>query len=252
MAKLAFEHASPPLAQLQSKYVVWTRMHAEAGQGLHSILERKERERVAGNGLFFWGVGNPPSKLIKPLARIGEPISVVFSRMKSKPKAIDENPTTTVVWRRYIDREEKLQLLPPHVLITSRGESAGRTKTVHYALQCFSPEPLRINLERTKFNPTNYRNAGGTGALIGNSQVTALLVQQEEKQTSSANEYSVDLRAMLTGSYWVKLVDPLPLDQKAQKLIDSSDISPSAWVSFVAEVRQTLRSVDFPAQPRLL
>ena len=45
----------------QPNYLLWTRMQAEAGQGLELILRRKERERVAGDGRFFWGVGNAPA-----------------------------------------------------------------------------------------------------------------------------------------------------------------------------------------------
>ena len=54
----------------QPEYLCWTRMQVEAGQALESIIARKEIERRAGGGLFFWGVGNAPSTAINALARL--------------------------------------------------------------------------------------------------------------------------------------------------------------------------------------
>src|SRR4051794_36935642 len=83
--------------------VCWSRMQSEAGQSLADIVRRKESERLAGQGLFFWGVGNAPSSVTNSLARMLTPISAVFSIMKGKPKRIDVSPSRTLVWRGYID-----------------------------------------------------------------------------------------------------------------------------------------------------
>lgn len=71
------------------EYVCWSRMQAEAGQQIETIVSRKELERRAGNGSFMWGVGNPPAIITGALARAKVPVHVIFSMMKSRPKAVD-------------------------------------------------------------------------------------------------------------------------------------------------------------------
>jgi hypothetical protein len=73
-----------------SEILCWSRMQAEAGQELAAIMARKELERLAGDGLFFWGIGNAPSRAVGQLARVGHEIDVVFSVMKSRPKAVTQ------------------------------------------------------------------------------------------------------------------------------------------------------------------
>jgi hypothetical protein len=106
-------------------------MQTEAGQTLESIVHRKEIERQVGNGHFLWGVGNPPAQIARVLARAKVPVRAVFSIMKSPPKSVDVAPSRTVAWRRYIDAEGVERPLPPHTLLTSRGNTATGEKRVH-------------------------------------------------------------------------------------------------------------------------
>jgi hypothetical protein len=173
-------NASPPFstavpAVRHDEYLCWSRMQAEAGQSLEIIVARKEHERRAGNGVFFWGVGNAPPAVGSVLARARLPVRAIFSIMKSRPKLIDAAPTRIVVWRGYIDEEGVERSLPSHALIVSRADSASGPKKLHYALMCYSPEPLVLKRGMESFDPSMFRNAGGTGAPVGNSQVTALL-----------------------------------------------------------------------------
>src|SRR5690606_6583993 len=95
----------------------------ESGQDIGSIIARKELERRVGGGLFFWGVGNPPSRSVGKLAASGEDIDVVFSLMKSKPQSRDVAPAGVLAWRTYFDIHDVERPLPPHVLVTSRMEA---------------------------------------------------------------------------------------------------------------------------------
>src|SRR5437773_1823143 len=54
-----------------SHVICWTRMQAEAGQGIEAIVSRKELERQAGGGLFCWGIGNAPPRSLSALVRAG-------------------------------------------------------------------------------------------------------------------------------------------------------------------------------------
>lgn len=209
-------------------------MQAEAGQGLNEIVARKERERRLGSGLFMWGVGNPPAALTGVLARLGQKVPVVFSIMKTRPKLEDVSPGRTLVWRRYIDCHGVERMLPEHVLLTSRGDTRSRPKRSHYALMCHSDAPLRLERDEP-FDPSAYRNAGGTGAPVGASQVTALL-----RQVSGPNQggdYRANLRAWLTGSYWVRLTDPLELSaEKVSAIANEADVPDAEWVEFVRQM----------------
>lgn len=201
---------------------------------LDAIIARKERERRAGNGLFLWGVGNAPSRAISALAQMRLPVPVVFSKMKSKPKAVDVAPARTVVWRRYVDENGIERPLPASALVTSRGDSAGGAKNRHYALMCFSDTPLEVK-RGIPFDPSAFRNAGGVGAPIGASQVTALLRQVAEPTSSS--DYEANVIAWLTGGYWVKLADPLALTRNVLDEIAEFVGNEKEWIELAARVR---------------
>jgi hypothetical protein len=217
------------------EYVCWSRMQTEAGQALEAIVERKERERKAGAGSFLWGVGNAPAHVTNVLARAGIPVRAVFSVMKSRPKAVDVAPSRTVVWRRYIDAEGVERPLPPHALVTSRGDSASGAKRAHHALMCRSDEPLAIKRGEA-FDPAAFRNAGGNGAPVGFSQVTALLRRIEFDHQGS--DYEVNLTAWLADSYWIRLTDPDELDaDRLRVLADISRQPIEEWCGVVSRIR---------------
>ncbi len=219
----------------RDEYICWSRMQAEAGQSLDAIVARKECERQAGAGSFFWGVGNAPAGVANVLARAGIPVRAIFSVMKSRPKPVDVAPSRTVVWRRYIGADGIERQLPAHALVTSRGDSAGGAKRVHYALMCRSDEPLKLRFGE-RFYPTAFRNAGGTGAPVGSSQVTALLRRVEVDR--EASDYEVNLSAWLNGGYWVRLTDPLELGtEKLAALANLGNVGPSCWCAAVAAIR---------------
>lgn len=217
------------------EYVCWSRMQAEAGQGLETIVARKERERRAGGGLFLWGVGNAPAVAINALARMGLQIPVVFSIMKTRAKPVDVSPTRIVIWRRYIDVEGIERPLPEHTLITSRGDSARGAKKVHYALMCWSDAPLQLQ-HGTRFDHHAYRNVSRAGAPVAASQVTALLKPVGEP--SGQSDYEVNLQAWLSESYWVRLTDPIELSaEKLGALAHCTDVPTAEWVDFVSGLR---------------
>lgn len=218
-----------------TKAVCWTRMQAEAGQDITSIISRKEAERRAGEGLFFWGVGNAPSRKIRMLSSESSDIDVVFSLMKSRPQARDYSPTGVVAWHTFFDREGVERPIPEHVLVLSREQSITGNKSVHYALICKSDEELRLT-DLGSFDQTAYRNIGEGGGPIGNSQVTALIVRTREE--SSVSHYRINFRAKLVGCYWVKLGRPHPLKGPAFTIL--SDISSRAEVLTVNEWTQAV------------
>ncbi len=227
--------------------VCWTRMHAEAGQELGRIIERKELERRAGQGTFYWGVGSAPPNAVPALSRTGITIPLLFSVMKSRPKPQDVAPERVLAWRRFVDHSGVVRPLPPHALVTSRAT----TRTYHYALVCRSDRPLAL-ADLGWFDPTAYRNIGGTGATIGASQVTALL---RKSGTSETKSYGVSMSAFLCGDLWVKLVDPIELGPAERAEVRSvGQLDSVSWLEFARRIRHlkpsapSARDLD---QPRL-
>jgi limonene-1,2-epoxide hydrolase len=220
--------------------VCWTRMHAEAGEGLARIVRRKDLERRAGNGLFFWGVGNAPSRAIPALARAADVIDVLFSVMKSKPKVHDVAPSRVLAWRSYVDVNGVVRPIPPNVLVTSRASSRDH----HYALMCRSDSTLDV-ADEGPFDPSAYRNLGAGGA-VGNSQVTALL---ERCAPDGSAGYRVAMRARLTGGLWVKLVDPVEVAGSIRTALEGVPKDEDAWLELVGYVRSHGRPVSEVRQP---
>lgn len=219
-----------------SGVICWTRMQAEAGQGLEAIVCRKELERRAGDGLFCWGIGNAPPRSIGDFVRNGESIDVVFSKMKSRPKAGDVAPSGIVVWRSFVDAAGTERMLPPHVLVTSKVKEMGRA---HYALMCRADHQLALT-DMGAFDPSVYRNVSEAARPVGASQVTALL--RRVATAAALPGYQINLRATLAKAYWARLSDPFELTLRKRAELnevfaDISAFSVSDWLEFVLGLR---------------
>lgn len=212
--------------------VCWTRMQTEAGEGLARIVRRKDLERRTGDGLFFWGVGNAPSRAIPALARAAAAIDVLFSVMKSKPKAQDVAPSRLLAWKNYVDTDGVVRPIPGNILVTSRAGS----RAYHYALMCRSDFSLSV-ADGEPFDPAAFRNYGAGGA-VAPSQVTALL---ERWARDGSSDYRVAMRAELTGSMWVKLIDPVEVSGAARAALMEDLDDERDWLALVARVRAGCR-----------
>lgn len=229
----------------------WTRMHAESGQALGLIIERKEAERRAGNGVFFWGIGNPLGHRVAALAKRVERPQVLFSVMRSRPQRTDVAPTEVLLWTSFVDEHGSVRPLPDHVIVVSRGSGGGRAKLAHYALVCWSQQPLELR-PRGELNLSAFRNLGSRNPRIGNSQVTAVLERQPAIET---NLYKVDMAASLTHPYFVRLRGPMPLLAGERASLDEaaalSSGNPQKWIAFARSLRAAVhtRCADpvFPA-----
>lgn len=225
-------------------------MHAESGEVLNSILARKELERRATGGMFFWGVGTPPARSVQSLSLREQSVDVVFSVMKSKPKSKDTHPSALLVWRRFVGSDGVSRRLPPGVLVTSRGHTSGGLKRQHYALVCRSDAPIALG-NLGPFDHSAYRNFGGTNGPVGASQVTALLRRQRPENAAAA-QYRVNFRAKLEGAYWVRLADPAQVPSTSSwDLIDSSKMELGMWIELVRSIQLTALSTGAPSDPQI-
>lgn len=200
---------------MMPRHFCWTRFGTEAGEKIDSILARKERERLVTGGMFLWGIGNSVGPAIRDLIRLEERPMVLFSPMRSKPKAIDVTPSGLTVWSQALDLDGRDWPIPEGVTVTSRqGSETGRTKRSHYALVCRSSSPLAArDLASLRYEElVNLQSKNKLGA----SQVTAV-VEQLAQGTADCTTYPVALMAELVFPYFVKLGTPLDCEVQAPK-----------------------------------
>ena len=179
------------------KHFCWTRFGSEAGEAFGDILSRKEEERVLNRGMFLWGIGNAIGPSVRELIRRERDPQVIFSPIRSAPRAVDTSPKTIVVWTWGETLAGEPYPLPNHSVVTSRFDESAARKS-HYALVCSSPLPLRLSEEGDKLLFGLLRNLV-SGRPVGASQVTAV-VSRLARQHGKANlgpEYQVSIRASL-------------------------------------------------------
>lgn len=194
---------------------VWTRFGTEAGQSFSDILRRKEKERTANDGVFYWGIGNAVGPSILELLRRAVEPEVLFSPIKSAPKRDDVAPESVVAWTAAAGLDGEPHRLPIWSLITSRFNVE---RPRHYALVCKSDFTFT---DQSAFPTENVeRIAIGeltnivTGRALGSSQVTAV-VQRRVRPGLSSAEYEVRFKARLVPPYFIQLSDPRPITLSA-------------------------------------
>lgn len=216
----------------------WTRMQAEAGQQLEKIIERKEAERLAGRGVFFWGVGNPLGEKLTALGRRTSRPKILFSVMRSKPKRADTAPAQVLLWTFSVDPRGAVEPLPEHVVVVSRGAQEGKEKAAHYALVCHSPEPLGLR-PLGSFDSSGFRNLGSSNPRVGASQVTAVL--ERHAAAAAASPYEINMAAELVPPYFVRLAGAVPLTLDERSLLDQAADAhgqdAARWLGFARRLR---------------
>lgn len=189
-------------------YFCWTRFGTEAGQAIGQIFERKEQERVANGGIFFWGIGNAVGPSIRELLRRTENPEVLFSPIKSAPRTADAEPPAVAAWTTAETLGGEPFRLPCQSLVTSRYDPSS-PKQASYALVCFSPRPLYETQCEEQILLEKLRNLI-SGRPVGSSQVTAV-VQAAAGGAGERHKYEISIRAKLVYPYFLRLKDPLLL-----------------------------------------
>jgi hypothetical protein len=203
----------------------WSRFGTEAGQLAGQILERKEQERVANGGIFFWGIGNAIGPSMKELLRRTEDPEVLFSSIKSPPRAEDKRPLAVVAWTRAETLAGETFALPVWSLVTSKHDPLTPRET-HYALVCLSESPVALSRSGEQIVFSGLRNLL-TGRPVAASQVTAV-VEHKVTHSSAARAYDVAMRAKLVWPYLLRLRNPVLLS-KPRMTLDWASVVHGLW-----------------------
>jgi hypothetical protein len=208
-------------------YFVWSKIQAEGGQPLKRIILLKESERAAGNGVFWWGVGNALGLAVDQYAdKAGGTLPILFSKMKGAPRKGDTDPEFVSLWTEWEDRSGQIHAIPPHVLEWSRWAADKKT---HYALVCYSSIPLAISDHGT-FDPSQCHTPGGKHP--AGSMVTTLL-EDDLDANHSQGAYHRDFCASLVRPWQVKLVRPRKISPEAIRACPKG----GSWQAFVDSIR---------------
>ncbi len=189
------------------QHFCWTRFGTEAGEGIESIILRKEEERRINGGVFLWGIGNGIGPSMRELLRMEPAPEVIFSPIRSAPRKSDVVPEQVVVWTAARTLSGDKYQLPQGTVVTSR-VSGGLSRSRHYALVCSAETPLRINCAGEELAFGRLRNII-TDRSIGASQVTAVVRHASREAGESPANYPVAMRAWLVFPHFVELTDPL-------------------------------------------
>jgi hypothetical protein len=187
----------------------WTRFGTEAGQSVEHIFARKEQERIANAGLFFWGIGNAIGPSMIELLRRTDSPEALFSPIQSAARREDAIPSTVVAWTQAQTLLGEEYRLPEQSLVTSRFYLV-KPRAKHYALVCYSKSPIEVRVGSEEIHFTGLRNLL-TSRPVGASQVTAVVQMSASEPYKAGASYGVAFRAHLTPPYLVSLRTPVAL-----------------------------------------
>ena len=225
------------------EWFCWSRFGPEAGQDVHQILSRKEQERVANGGIFFWGIGNAIGPSMRKLLQRTRSPELLLSPIKSRRQPMDATAPAVVAWTSAVALRGEAFRLPACSLITSRYDPL-TPKTTHFALVCSTDDPLDMSGSSERVEFAALRNLL-SGRPVGASQVTAVVVRGETPETGAA-AYPVAIRAKLVYPYFLQLRHPVLLSSPDSHL-DYAVVIRMAWEQRVADQKVgTAMRLSFP------
>ncbi len=187
----------------------WTRFGTEAGQTIEQIFTRKEMERKANDGLFFWGIGNALRPSMLELIQQTESPEVIFSPVRGAPRPQDSKPDAVVSWTKADGLFGDNYDLPKGSLITSRLDIEN-PRSQHYALVCHSESPIGLSMADESIEYGQLRNLV-SGRKVGASQVTSVVRVDHAVDVDLPKSYKVSFRAKLVFPYLIALHSPARL-----------------------------------------
>jgi len=192
-----------------------TKVGRYSGQEAPQILRRKELERQAGKGIFWWGVGESKCPAIAHLRHreVAPKVLFVWQRQHAK------QPSAGLwLFETYEKGPRKGFSIPDHVLMARSGNKKGS----YYALVCRSTKPLTetVNVDLDLARYLNLKNDGHTGNKPGLNQNTLVLTENSNPLTDS-DLYTLAFEAELVEPFCVKLGGKRELSsEEARKLDD--------------------------------
>jgi hypothetical protein len=188
----------------------------DAGEPLDHIIVRKEAERDAGIGEFWWGLSAPLGSDVEAQAQQnGGTLPALFSKSDALPKGSSQ-VRIWEEWESVLDPSRDGRI-PGHIIVTS-GHKPKREKKrepAHYALVCHSN--VKLALGRLGYcDLTQCRTAKNRKSIqyiVGARLLEKPLPLMSARGTSSQTVRSIAFEASLKGHCYVKLKNDRMLTQ---------------------------------------
>ncbi|GAB7538017.1 hypothetical protein AB4851_02555 [Burkholderia sp. 22PA0099] len=225
----------------------WTRIGAEFGEDLSTVVLRKEWERRLGGGRFLWGIGQPLGSSVQVAAhRVGS-LAALFTPSANRARAAEIGPRAMLLWNAWVDAGGQVRQLPPYAFITSRPTlPSGRRREQYHALVCASAAPLGVGT-RLRVSPDNLRSTV-TGKPLGAAQSAVVVDCVARTAEPGARSYPVALTVELDAPYTVRLAQPTVV--KARDLARVSKAAREGDFETYVDLVERLRGRSAGAQSR--
>ena len=212
----------PPDVFLWSKMGRWT-------QRIDSIIRRKELERRAKSGEFWWGIGEraAPNRVSRMWEK-ARSRNVCFTKTLKPWQG--RNSGTVLVWSHYWDGNV-LRPIPSNTVMTSFEYER------YFALVCGSNSPLVGRRNRGTIFSGQYENLL-TGSRRFGQQSTFPVRRVSDDEVGP--EYPVEFRARLRSPYCVELECSRPLTHHEIRLlraVSEPGRTVDDWRGFAARIR---------------
>jgi hypothetical protein len=184
---------------------VWREVSFDAGESPEHIVVRKEAERIAGSGEFWWGVDAPLGISVQVKAeQNGGTLPVLFSRSRNTDKQQSRQVRVWDTWRSLLHPQQHGRI-PGHIIVTS-GHDPGKRQT-RYALTCHSN--VKLALGAIGFcDLAQCRSVKGGGRVDGLRGAHVLIKHKpliSRQGPSSKSVHSIAFTATLVGHSFVLL-----------------------------------------------
>lgn len=216
---------------------VWNEIGFDAGETPEHVVIRKEAERLAGSGEFWWGLDAPLGITVEVHAEQNRGVlPALFSKSRSSTVRQRQQVRIWDTWRSLLHPQQHGRI-PDHVVVTS-GHDAGRRQT-RYALTCHSA----VNLS---FGAMGFCNLAECHSLKNGGRVNALRGAQvlrkgepliSPRGPASESVYSIAFKATVVGHGYVLLENFRVLTQAdLQSLLQFN--AGDDWLSLAKMLRQ--------------
>lgn len=220
----------------------WSRIGAEAGADLPTLVLRKEWERRLGGGRFLWGIGQSLGSSAQVAALRTGSLLALFSAAASRPRGEGGKRAPkpdALVWNAWVDASGQVRQLPQHVFVTSSVTlPSGAPREHHYALVCVSPTELSVG-SALRLHPERLRSVS-TGKAPSPSQGTVVVDCIERVGEAGGKSHPLVFSAELEAPYFVRLTQPTLV--AARELASIHEASRMGDFDTYADLTRRLRS----------
>jgi hypothetical protein len=218
---------------------VWCRMTNQKCEDLSNILRRKEAERLANDGEFWWTERTSLGDNLDALVSNRFP-SLVFCANPNLPR-VEEGGLLWTHYQEWGDDRDEFTLIPDPVLSIGPKVS-NRDPAQSYSLICRSKGTLPSwPLPAQKFDTREFETHPGGKCLAGSAPLV-LVKRRPSELWPDGEVYKEGFKAILLRQVKLARHRPQPLSQKEIDMLNGWDSSQTPWIDLVKTLKQGIHA----------